>query len=91
MGRQIVRQYQLIQAIQEEWHRIPHDRIRRLVCNMRQRCITCANANGGHTRYCPIMDNGDLILLVCYTHILIADVTLFLRLFVIYYGGKWPL
>ena len=58
MGRRMARRVpmpqtriQLIQALREEWHRIPQDRIRRLVCNMRQMCLTCANANGGHTRY----------------------------------------
>ena len=94
MGRQIARRVprpqmrmQLIQALQEECHRIPQDRIRCLVCNMRQMCLTCANANGGHTRYCPIMDYGDFWFCYCVTHTLIADVTLFLHLFVIYYGG----
>ena len=41
----------LIEALQEEWARIPQATIRRLIESMRNRCIACIAARGGHTRY----------------------------------------
>ena len=46
-----VNRQMLIQALQEEWERIPLATIRRLVHSMRRRCICCMATLGGHTRY----------------------------------------
>ena len=58
LGRQVTNRVpqppnrqQLIQALQQEWVRIPQDTIRHLVRSMRQRIAACIEANGGHTRY----------------------------------------
>lgn len=42
---------QLYRFLQQEWDAIPQRTLRSLVHSMRQRCIECAAANGGHTRY----------------------------------------
>lgn len=42
---------ELIEAVQDEWQRIPQARVGRLVRSMRRRCVACANADGGHIRY----------------------------------------
>ncbi len=42
---------QLMAAVQEEWVRIPQQRIMHLVSSMRRRCTACVRTNGGHTRY----------------------------------------
>ena len=42
---------QLAQALQEEWHQIPQNAIRRLILSMRRRCNACLQAEGGPTRY----------------------------------------
>lgn len=41
----------LFQTLQQEWQAIPRDTLQTLLTSMRQRCIDCINANGGHTRY----------------------------------------
>lgn len=41
----------LIQALQEEWTELPQDYARQLVQSMRQRCLECVQARGGHTHY----------------------------------------
>ena len=42
---------QLGQALQEEWDRIPQQRIRNLIGSMRRRCQAIIEMRGGHTRY----------------------------------------
>lgn len=42
---------QLTHFLQQEWQNIPQQTLRNLVHSMRQRCIECLAANGGHTRY----------------------------------------
>jgi len=42
---------QLLDWLQQEWNAIPQAFLARLVNSMRQRCIDCVAANGGHTRY----------------------------------------
>ena len=42
---------QLGQALQEEWDRIPQQRIRNLIGSMRRRCRAIIEMRGGHTRY----------------------------------------
>jgi len=42
---------ELIQALREEWDRIPQQTTQRLVSSMRRRCAACITANGGHTHY----------------------------------------
>lgn len=42
---------ELVQAVHEEWDRIPQFRISRLVASMRRRCTACCDARGGHTRF----------------------------------------
>ena len=41
----------LERALQAKWIRIPLQVIRKLICNMRRRCLAVLAANGGHTRY----------------------------------------
>nr|XP_054765071.1 uncharacterized protein LOC129271834 [Lytechinus pictus] len=41
----------LIQALQEEWTEPPQDYARQLFQSMRQRCLECVQARGGHTHY----------------------------------------
>ena len=41
----------LFQTVQQEWQAIPQNTVQTLVRSMRQRCLSCINANGGHTRY----------------------------------------
>ncbi|KAK7099880.1 hypothetical protein V1264_022924 [Littorina saxatilis] len=38
-------------TLQQEWQAIPQNTLQTLVMSMRQRCLDCINANGGHTRY----------------------------------------
>ena len=42
---------ELAVAIQEEWARIPQQKIRNLICSMHRRCQAVIQAGGGHTRY----------------------------------------
>lgn len=42
---------QLHEFLQQEWERIPQMTLQTLVNSMRQRCIQCIQAHGGHTRY----------------------------------------
>ena len=42
---------QMWQLLQQEWVAIPQRTFQTLVHSMRQRCIECLAANGGHTRY----------------------------------------
>jgi len=49
--RQPASRQMLIQALQEEWERLPQQSIRNLVRSMRRRCVACVRARGGHTRY----------------------------------------
>jgi len=42
---------ELQQALQQEWGRIPQDRIRRLIESMPRRVRAVLQANGGHNRY----------------------------------------
>lgn len=42
---------QLLGWLQQEWDDIPQAFIARLINTMRQRCLDCLNANGGHTRH----------------------------------------
>ena len=42
---------ELVEAVHEEWDRIPQFRISRLVTSMLRRCRACCDARGGHTRY----------------------------------------
>ena len=49
--RQPATRQMLIQALQEEWDRLPQQTIRNLVQSMRRRCVACVRARGGHTRY----------------------------------------
>lgn len=42
---------ELWQLLQQEWMAIPQRTLQTLVHSMRQRCIECLAANGGHTRY----------------------------------------
>lgn len=42
---------QLILFLQQEWQAIPQNVLTTLVNSMRQRCVECLAANGGHTRY----------------------------------------
>lgn len=42
---------ELVRFLTQEWAAIPQDIHRVLVRSMRQRCIECLAANGGHTRY----------------------------------------
>ena len=42
---------ELPQALEQEWGRIPQDRIRRLIESMPRRVRTVLQANGGHNRY----------------------------------------
>lgn len=41
----------LFRNLQQEWQAIPQNTLQTLVRSMRQRCIDCINARGGHTRY----------------------------------------
>ncbi|KAK7096008.1 hypothetical protein V1264_005356 [Littorina saxatilis] len=41
----------LFHTLQQEWQAIPQNTLQTLVRSMRQRCLDCINANGGHTRY----------------------------------------
>ena len=41
----------LVTAVQEEWELIPQNQISRLVRSMRRRCVSCCDAQGGHTHY----------------------------------------
>lgn len=41
----------LIQALREEWARIPQATLSRLTNSMRRRCVACIATRGGHTRY----------------------------------------
>ena len=42
---------QLFQFLQQEWNLIPQLTLRRLMDSMRQRCLACIRARGGHTEY----------------------------------------
>jgi len=42
---------ELLQALEQEWGRIPQDRIRRLIESMQRRVRAVLQANGGHNRY----------------------------------------
>lgn len=42
---------QLVNALRDEWRRIPQRRIRRLIQSMPRRCRAVIDARGGHTRY----------------------------------------
>ena len=42
---------QLFRFLEQEWHAIPQMTLRTLTLSMRQRCIACIHAGGGHTRY----------------------------------------
>ena len=42
---------ELVQALLEEWDRIPQERIRRLIRSMRPRLQACIDARGGHIPY----------------------------------------
>ena len=42
---------QLFQFLRQEWNLIPQLTLRRLVDSMRQRCLACIRARGGHTEY----------------------------------------
>ena len=42
---------ELPQALEQEWGRIPQDRIRRLIESMPRRVRAVLQANGGHNRY----------------------------------------
>jgi len=42
---------QLQQALEQEWGRIPQDRIRRLIESILRRVYVVLQANGGHNRY----------------------------------------
>lgn len=42
---------QLMEALQDEWQRVPQIQIQRLIRSMRRRTCACYVANGGHTRY----------------------------------------
>ena len=57
VGRQVRENYphaanvnELFNQLQQEWQAVPHQRIQRLR-SMRQRCLECIQAHGGHTRY----------------------------------------
>ena len=42
---------QLYEFLDAEWQAIPQRTLRTLVESMRQRCVECINARGGHTRF----------------------------------------
>ena len=42
---------ELPQALEQEWGRIPQDRIRRLIESMPRRVRAVLQSNGGHNRY----------------------------------------
>lgn len=42
---------ELFQNLQQEWESIPQETVRRLIGSMRSRCMSCIEANGGHTRF----------------------------------------
>ena len=42
---------ELLNALQEEWQRIPRMNIRRLIRSMHPRCNAVIRARGGHTEY----------------------------------------
>jgi hypothetical protein len=42
---------ELQQALEQEWGRIPQDRIRRMIESMSRRVRAVLQANGGHNRY----------------------------------------
>ena len=52
---------ELVQAVHEEWNRIPQFRIIRLVSSMRRRCTACCDARGGHH---SLLNNGVSYILV---------------------------
>ena len=41
----------LVLVLQQEWLDIPQNVLHNLIRSMRQRCLDCINANGGHTRF----------------------------------------
>lgn len=58
LGRRLVNNHpppvnvaQLTLFLQQEWEAIPQNVLQTLVNSMRQRCVECLAANGGHTRY----------------------------------------
>lgn len=50
-ARNPVNRMELIRILQEEWVQIPQEEIATLVSSMRNRCVACVKARGGHIRY----------------------------------------
>ena len=49
--RQPVTLDELQAALEDEWRRLPQDRVRRLIASMPRRCRSLIEAHGHHTRY----------------------------------------